>query len=254
MSSPNHNSLVIPKAPEPVTEPTSPRLLHLGCGLCAPTEWVNVDGSTNAWLAQRPLLKWLVGTLRLVPRSQLEIPWPTNITIANLKRPLPFPDASFDAVYSSHTFEHLYRTEALALLQEVVRVLKPGGICRTLVPDLGSFIKEYRGEMIVEDAHNHVQDDPARRLCQRMLIRYETAPRRGGLYTLAAASTDLHHHKWMYDGPSLVKLMAEGGLTNCQERGFLESDIPHLDKVEAPGRVLQGIGVVVEGTRPHANA
>ena len=33
------------------------KLLHLGCGLTAPAEWLNVDGSWNAWLAQRPLLK-----------------------------------------------------------------------------------------------------------------------------------------------------------------------------------------------------
>ena len=54
----------------------------------------------------------------------------------------------------------------------------------------------------------------------------------------------------MYDGRSLTLLMEEAGFTNCRQRGFLETEIPHLDKVEQPGRVLNGIGVAVEGVRP----
>src|SRR5262245_22183661 len=120
----------------PESVASAPRLLHLGCGLSAPPEWVNVDGSLNAWLAQHPVLKKLIATLHLIPRSAADIPWPTNITIADLRKQLPFRDCEFDAVYSSHTLEHLYRDEALRLLREAHRVLKPGGICRSLVPDL----------------------------------------------------------------------------------------------------------------------
>src|SRR5687767_5813097 len=103
----------------------SPRLLHLGCGLTAPPEWVNVDGSWNAWFAKRPRVRRALGLLRLVPRKQAEVPWPTNVKRVDLRGRLPFPDASFDAVYSSHTLEHLYRDEAIALLRESHRVLKP---------------------------------------------------------------------------------------------------------------------------------
>ena len=234
-----------------MADQTQSKLLHLGCGLCAPKEWVNVDGSTNAWFAQHPVLRKIAGVLRLVPRRQLDIPWPTNITIANLRKKLPFPDSSFDAVYSSHTVEHLHRNQALALLREAFRVLKPGGICRTLVPDLGALIKEYRGEGPANGYGPTAEGDPARRLCQKLLMRHEEQHQQGLIYSLYTSRTDFHTHKWMYDGASLVKLMTEAGFANVRERGYRETEIPQLDLVESPGRVLDGAGVPVEGIKPN---
>ena len=233
--------------------PTSaPRLLHLGCGLIAPTEWTNVDGSLNAWLTQRPRLRKLVTTLRLVPKSQTEIKWPTNVVVADLRKRLPFRDNEFDAVFSSHTLEHLYRTEALGLLRQAHRVLKPGGVCRSLVPDMRTMVKEYLGEMEMNWFENeaHLKPDPCRLFVTRLLFRGEDPPRAGVFYRLYHAMTDHHWHKWLYDGPSLIKLMTEAGFVDCRERGLHESEIPLIDKVEMPYRVLNGVGVVVEGRKP----
>ena len=227
---------------------SSPRLLHLGCGLCAPAEWVNVDGSFNAWLAQHRLLKGVVRALHLVPRSTLAVPWPTNIRIANLTKRLPFADSSFDAVYSSHTIEHLTRVEALALLREVRRVLRPGGVCRTLAPDLESLVREYLGQRPAEGYDWGFPDDPGRQLVSRLLMRQET-PAKGLLRRMYTAASDLHSHKWMYDARSLTLLMEEAGFTDCRRRAYLETDIPHLEKVEQRGRVVNGAGVAVEGVR-----
>jgi predicted SAM-dependent methyltransferase len=166
-----------------------------------------------------------------------------------LRKRLPWSDNSFDAVFSSHLLEHLHRQEALSLLKEAHRVLVPGGLCRMLVPDLRAIVIEYMNEGTVEGDVG-VADDPARRMCRRLLMRNETPPRRGMLYRAYTAMTDFHDHKWMYDGPSLVKLMSEAGFVECSQRGFLQSDIPHLDKVESPGRVLNGLGVPVEGRKP----
>lgn len=233
---------------------SSPRLLHLGCGLVAPSEWVNVDGSMNAWLAQHRFIKKLMTTFRLLPRAQASIDWPTNVTIADLRKRLPFPDNSCDAVYSSHTIEHLHRAEALSLLKEARRVLKPGGLCRTLVPDLEVLIAEYRGDGKVKEGvyAPPVVDDPARQLCQRLMMRPEEPSRHNRLYRAYQAMTALHEHKWMYDARSLVRLMTEAGFVDCRRRAFCDSGIAHIEKVEMPGRVEGGVGVVVEGAKPSA--
>ncbi len=48
---------------------------------------------------------------------------------------LPFPDGTFTFIYSEHFFEHLFLDEAAALFQECYRILHPGGVLRTSVPD-----------------------------------------------------------------------------------------------------------------------
>ncbi len=52
--------------------------------------------------------------------------WKERPIIQGTAESLPFPDASFDIVYSSHVLEHV-NSEKQAL-QEMKRVLKPGGV------------------------------------------------------------------------------------------------------------------------------
>lgn len=46
--------------------------------------------------------------------------------VVNLEEGLPFPDGSFDLIWSTDVLEHLYRPEQI--IQEIKRVLKPGGL------------------------------------------------------------------------------------------------------------------------------
>jgi SAM-dependent methyltransferase len=46
------------------------------------------------------------------------------------------PTASVDAVYSSHNLEHVYAHEAVLVLREFLRVLRPGGEVLVTMPDL----------------------------------------------------------------------------------------------------------------------
>lgn len=52
---------------------------------------------------------------------------PTTDHIGPAQKP-PFPDATFDEVYSSHCIEHVEWFEVEATLTEWVRILKPGGL------------------------------------------------------------------------------------------------------------------------------
>ena len=48
-------------------------------------------------------------------------------------KPYPFPDNSFEYIYSEHLFEHLSIEEQAVMLQECHRLLKPGGrMCMTM--------------------------------------------------------------------------------------------------------------------------
>ncbi len=53
--------------------------------------------------------------------------------VANVEEPLPFDDASFDAVVAGELFEHLRFPEGV--VGEVRRVLRPGGVLVGSVPN-----------------------------------------------------------------------------------------------------------------------
>src|SRR5713226_6355273 len=95
-----------------------PIRLNLGCGLQAPSGWINVDGSWNARLAKYPLLRRALFWFRLLPADKVEIPWSPSIVTHDVRKRLPFSDGSVAAVYASHVLEHLYREEGQRLVAE----------------------------------------------------------------------------------------------------------------------------------------
>jgi len=56
---------------------------------------------------------------------------------------IPYPDASFDLVYSSNVLEHV--RDPQAVIDEAVRVLKPGGDLLIVVPNYGSWWEGHYG-------------------------------------------------------------------------------------------------------------
>jgi predicted SAM-dependent methyltransferase len=90
-------------------------LLNVGCGATFSPEWTNVD------LAAAP----------------------PHVSRVDLRRPLPFDDATFSAVYSSHVLEHFPPDDGEGLLREMARCLAPGGTCRIVVPDFEAACREY---------------------------------------------------------------------------------------------------------------
>jgi len=93
--------------------------LHLGCGLNHIRGWLNIDGDAEG----RP-----------------------DITM-DLRHGIALPDDSVERIYSEHLFEHMPRPAGEALLRECFRVLRPGGIIRTAMPDLGWIVREYLGDV-----------------------------------------------------------------------------------------------------------
>jgi predicted SAM-dependent methyltransferase len=89
--------------------------LMFGCGLTRYPGWVGID---------------------CFPGKSVDL-------LLDLRRRLPFRDASVQYCYSEHFLEHLYPEEAEFHLKEVWRVLKPGGVYRVVVPAGIYFAKKY---------------------------------------------------------------------------------------------------------------
>lgn len=231
--------------------------LHLGCGLISPLDWINLDGSWNARLAKYPYLRRLLTIIGVVSRDKATIPWATNIFIHDLRKPLPFGDCEMVAVYSSHTLEHLYLSQAQALLKECWRVLAPGGVIRFVVPDLKAIIEEYLvGDKstnqagILQDSTN--QTIPADVVNQQLLMREPNAPSGNFLRRIYSCMQDFHSHKWMYDTESLIYYFRQAGFVEVQEMTCHNSRIKGIEDIENPGRILDGVGICVEGEKPDA--
>lgn len=173
-----------------------PLRLHLGSAASVKQGWVNVD------LAGHPA----------------ELAW-------NLLRPLPFSDASADAVFHEHVLEHFSLSDGFRLIEECFRVLRPGGILRIGVPDAGAYARSYMhgGDGIIE----------------------RVRPGRPTLMLAFAEIFYLHGHKAMYDAETLEYIMTAAGFTNVVERPFGESAIS-----PAPDSAFRRDETVyVEGTR-----
>ncbi len=221
--------------------PEIPDHLHLGCGLTAPAGWLNVDVSFQVVLARRPWLKNLMRAAGLLSRKQADIPWSATVVRLNLTRPLPFPERRFVAVYSSHVLEHLYHDQALALLRECHRVLRPGAVCRAVVPDLEALVGRYLQAKAAADPNAGM------RMMEELMV-HDKAPTRG-LMGAYYRMTAYHQHKWMYDAASLEQLFAAAGFHAVRQANCMDSRIKRVAEVEDPGRMLDGQGVAVEGIK-----
>ena len=64
-------------------------------------------------------------------------------------KPLPFKNESIDNIYTSNTLEHVAPEHLTFNLQEFYRVLKFGGKCRIVVPDVAHAINLYINNQII---------------------------------------------------------------------------------------------------------
>jgi predicted SAM-dependent methyltransferase len=223
------------------------RKLHLGCGSNTPEGWLNLDGSWNAWLAKYPYIRKLLKFMHIVPQSLLDISWNQNIFIHDVRKPLPFSNDYFIAIYASHLLEHLYLEESKNLLRECYRILMPNAVLRMVVPDLKAIIMEYMAELANSNKSPDMTSH-ADKLNRMLLFRYPQPPSGNIIYKMYNALTDFHLHKWMYDSDSLITYFKWAGFINVKEMQLHQSRIDGINEVEDPGRMFNG--VCIEGVKP----
>jgi SAM-dependent methyltransferase len=222
--------------------------VNLGCGPNAPDNWLNVDGSWNAWFSNHPYLRKALVAIGLI-KPNLGAQWNVRPLVHDLTKPLPFQTDSISAIYGAHVLEHLYRADALRLMAECKRVLKPGGVIRLVVPDLHSIVLDYL-ERKNGNSTPTEKVSAADQLNERLGYRNPAPPNGNAAFRFYSTWKDFHSHKWMYDSESLARYLSLAGFKEVAEKEFHRSDIPGIEEVEEENRVLNGAGVCVEAKKP----
>jgi predicted SAM-dependent methyltransferase len=192
----------------------TPLCVNIGCGVDAPEGWYNIDNSPTIWISRLPLAqRWL----RLPA-------WPRSVHRHDVLKGLPFGDASVDFIYSSHTFEHFPYDRSLALTKECFRALKPGGVLRIVVPDLGRIVGDYLNDSTAMASH---------RFIDRLLLRH----------TWQDFFHPGAHHCQMFDSRSLISMFREAGFSDAEVSQFGDSQIPDIVRVELESRKKESLYV-----------
>lgn len=222
--------------------------LHLGCGpYNTPQGWINLDGSWNAWLTKHPFIRKTLALLRIMPIKQLNIKWNPDIIIHDVRKTLPFPDNSMNAIYSSHLLEHLHLENAKALLKECYRVLKPNGVLRIVVPDLKDIVLKYLEES--NSSSIVIRECAANNLNKRLNSYPPGLPKKNLFYKIYTWTKNYHTHKWQYDSYSLQKYLVNTGFRLVEEKKIYQSKINGIKIIEEERRILNGAGICVEGVK-----
>lgn len=213
--------------------------INVGCGTCPTKGYLNFDNSLTVRAAGVPGIPAILRRIGVLGEHQLKfasVAAESGIRWANASSHIPLPDSSVAIAYSSHMIEHLTRKDADGFLEEMHRVLVPGGILRLAVPDLGLLVRNYQAQ---GDADAFVS---ATLLAEETGVTLRDVIRRliiGG-----------RSHAWMYDGKSLKKLLEKHGFTDVVELPAGKTTIPDPGELDLAERVEES--VYLEAKKPGA--
>lgn len=176
----------------------NPIYLHLGCGDRKFEGFINIDALPGADM------------------------------VLDLTQPLPFGQSTVTAIYSEHFIEHITQAQAIRLLRECRRILKPHGVVRIATPDLAQIVADYNNRYTHREYVRFGMDwidNPCEQL--NMAMRW-------------------WGHQWVYDEEELGRIGRMAGLAVKGRYKIGESTDPLLRNREH----REYSGLVIEFEKP----
>lgn len=183
-------------------------------------------GRVQRKLADATRLHLACGGNLLAGWANLDLGLGRGVIGFDLTRPLPVATGSIDFIYSEHFIEHIGRPQALRLVRECHRALRPGGVLRLSTPDLAKLVSVYQSGRT--DEWHDVDWRPATP-CQLV----NEGMRNWG-------------HQFVYDRAELTGLLHEGGFGTVTDVAWRASDHPELQNLECRPFHEE---IIVEATR-----
>jgi predicted SAM-dependent methyltransferase len=192
-------------------------LINIGAGPTGRPGWVNLDGFSAKGVN----------------------------CLYDVRKRLPFPDASVKGIYSEHFLEHLdYLEEVPAFLAECHRVLQHDGVIRIIVPDAGKYLAAYvRGGW------------------QELATLRPLGPGNKDYYFNFTYNTPMElinvvfrqaqEHKFAYDYETLDFLLKRHGFTEVRQQAFRRS-LESVLCLDTPARASESLYVEAVKRSPAA--
>jgi len=166
-------------------------------------------------------------------------------------RELPIPwikNETYDGIYSEHFIEHLEKEEGIALIQECMRILKPGGCLRTVWPSLDFVLRlESEEDMSNSDFVNHYH---------RFYNQVEhfhpkgfTAERKQD-YVAAGIRHQKGEHKYLWSIQEMKDELKKLGFGRIKEPQYNWSTFERFKGIDTPGAIRAAHSAVVEAYKP----
>jgi predicted SAM-dependent methyltransferase len=156
--------------------------------------------------------------------------------------PYPFEDGSFEWAFAEHFLEHLTPEEAVGWLQDLHRLVKPGGIVRLTTPNLRSYVEGYL------DPEGRFFAEHRERLGRLRAFTEQGVPARRAW--MVNQIFHMWDHKWIYDLDEVRYVAERAGFPPdaIVERSFQDGAVAEVSRLDLPMRSDESL--YVELTRP----
>lgn len=166
----------------------------------------NSDGIKELLKGSRPIrLELGAGDRRMEGWTSVDMNDNCELNL-DLTAPIPFPDNSVSMIYSCHVLEHFKYSELIKLLEECLRILKPGGSFSASVPNARIYIEAY-----------HSPDNFNPDLYCRHTPAYNYNSKIDYVNYMAYMDG---HHQYMFDEENIVVILGKVGFKHVMLRDF----------------------------------
>ena len=174
--------------------------LNIGCGPAIKSGWLNID---------------------IDPRLEGAIYMDATQTLA-------LRDASVHFAYSEHMIEHVRLGDAIAMLRELHRVLRPGGMLRIATPEMDKIVGLKNGKL------DDQQENYVRLSNTQFGSEFERSSPQNPCY---AINRSFHEwgHQFIYDRSTLASVLSHAGFRDVVFRAIGQSDICEFRNLETHG-------------------
>ena len=199
--------------------------IQYGCGLDAPSTWLNFDASPTLFLQKIPLLGFIFHTFSKTKFQKY-------VQFGDIIRGLTIEKNTCQAIYCSHVLEHLSLTDFRKAISNTYSYLTTGGTFRLVVPDLECLVKHYLSS-INPEACNHFMESSF--LGKKDRSRH--------LLSFLREWLGNSHHLWMWDYKGIEKELKLVGFQNIRRALYGDSTDPKFQEVEVEERWKDGVGI-----------